>query len=85
MGHPTVGNRGASILGLKQIEVVGHGCWVAHDARVHSKAILVTWPRQLGKIKTQIDRSIHCAKGQGGTHILWIMDMHLISNSDQCQ
>lgn len=56
MGHPTVRDGGASILGLQQIEVVGHGCRVAHDARVNSKAILVTCPRQLGKINMQIDR-----------------------------
>lgn len=56
MGHPTVWDGGTSILGLQQIKVVGHGCWVAHDARVHSKAILVTWPRQLRKIKIQMDR-----------------------------
>lgn len=54
MGNPTVRDGRASILGLQQIKVVGHGCRVAHDARVHSKAILVTWPRQLRNIKTQI-------------------------------
>lgn len=54
MGHPTVRDWRASILGLQQIKVVGHGCLVAHDARVHSKAILVTRPRQLEETKTQV-------------------------------
>ena len=52
MGHSTVRDGGASILGLQQVEVVGHRCRVVHDARVHGKAILVTWPRQLVKIRT---------------------------------
>ena len=51
MGHATVRDGGASILGLQQVKVVSHGCRVAHDARVHSEAILVAWPRQLRKIK----------------------------------
>lgn len=48
VGHTPVGYWGASVLGLQQVEVVGHGCWVAHQARVHGKAVLVARPRQLG-------------------------------------
>lgn len=51
VGDATVRDWRASILGLQQIEVVGHGCRVAHDARVDGKAILVTWPGQLGTMK----------------------------------
>lgn len=51
MGDATVGDWRAPILGLQQIEVVGHGCRVAHDARVDGKAILVTRPGQLGTMK----------------------------------
>lgn len=54
MCYPTIRNGGASIWWLQQIKVVSHGCWMTHDARVHSKAILVTWPGQLREKKKNI-------------------------------
>lgn len=48
VGHAPVRDRGASVLSLQQVEVVGHGGGVAHQARVHCEAVLVARPRQLG-------------------------------------
>lgn len=42
-----VGDGRAPVLGLQQVQVVGHGRLVAHDAWVHGKAVLVAGPRQL--------------------------------------
>lgn len=48
VGHAPVRDRWATVLGLQQVEVVGHGGRVAHQARVHGEAVLVARPRQLG-------------------------------------
>lgn len=47
VSDPTVRDWRATI--LQQIKVVGHGCRMAHDPRIHSKPILVSRPRQLTK------------------------------------
>lgn len=47
VSDPAVRDRRAAILSLQQVEVVGHGCRVAHEPGVHGKAVLVPWPRQL--------------------------------------
>lgn len=65
MGHSTVGDGGASVLGLKEVKVVGHGRLVTHDARVHGKAVLVAWPWQL-------ERRGDKTRGEG-----WICDPSL--------
>lgn len=49
VSDPTVRDWRATI--LQQIKVVGHGCRMAHDPRIHSKPILVPRPRQLTKYK----------------------------------
>lgn len=51
---------GASVLGLQQVEVVGHGGRVVHEARVHGEAVLVTRPRQLHTAETQ---AVECIIG----------------------
>lgn len=76
MCYPTIRNGGASIWWLQQIKVVSHGCWMTHDARVHSKAILVTWPGQLRE-KEKKYISIKCFpvvhRNQAGELLLFLI------------
>lgn len=54
VGHSTVRNGRASILGLQEVEVISHSCRVDHVAWIHSEAVLVSWPWQLLESKTKL-------------------------------